>query len=266
MFFSKIQAFPEFLKLANNLSLFYNSKFSNPDSMGVNFFFLKLFRTVTKVTQLKVSPIGDVTKSFFSRFENFPLTNADFSKTLDEFSFMVPLLKETSLDNIRTLALKFFKSEGLETREFETWTRNENFRLLGGQISILSSLEESEKSEENISKISQISTFEQLENLEISGKKVWSIEKTEALPSSSVVLIGSSLILNDFIKRLEISNVSKATIEVELSKRGLKKTLLICENFTTTHAGSAIIYPVSSPYEDHSKNFTFQIISTAYGL
>ena len=138
---------------------------------------------------------------------------------------MVPLLKETSLDNIRTLALKFFKSEGLETREFETWTRNENFRLLGGQISVLSSLEESEKSEENISKISQISTFEQLENLEISGKKVWSIEKTEALPSTSVFLIGSSLILNDFIKRLEISNVSKATIEVELSKRGLEKTI-----------------------------------------
>ena len=138
---------------------------------------------------------------------------------------MVPLLKETSLDNIRTLALKFFKSEGLETREFETWTRNENFRLLGGQISVLSSLEESKKSEENISKISQISTFEQLENLEISGKKVWSIEKTEALPSTSVFLIGSSLILNDFIKRLEISNVSKATIEVELSKRGLEKTI-----------------------------------------
>ena len=181
---------------------------------------------MTKVTKFKVSPIGDVTKSFFSRFENFPLTNSDFSKTLDDFSFMVPLLKETSLDNIRTLALKFFKSEGLETREFETWTRNENFRLLGGQISVLSSLEESEKSEENISKISQISSFELLENLEISGKKVWSIEKTEALPSASVVLIGSSLILNDFVNRLEISNVSKATIEVELSKRGLEKDFI----------------------------------------
>ena len=72
----------------------------------------------------------------------------------------------------------------------------------------------------------EISTFEQLENLEISGKKVWSIEKTEALPSSSVVLIGSSLILNDFINRLEISNVSKATIEVELSKQGLEKDFI----------------------------------------